>query len=84
MTEKSDITNQNTLEFAIFCIENVALKLGIKPQELYIQFSDKSDILDSYIIPEYEVLHTQSKDYIVDDIISLMKERGLLNQIGDF
>gem|GEM_PF-6215441 len=36
MIEKSDITNQNTLEFAIFCIENVALKLGIKPQDLYI------------------------------------------------
>ena len=84
MTEMSDITNQNTLEFAIFCIENVALKLGIRACDLYIQLSDKSDILDSYIIPEYEVLHTQSKDYIVDDIISLMKERGLLNQIGDF
>ena len=29
------------------------------------------------IIPEYEILHTQSKDYIVDDIIEVMKERGV-------
>jgi hypothetical protein len=78
MSEKSDITDQNTLEFAIFCIENVALKLGIRACDLYIQLSDGSDILDNYIIPEYDVLHTQSKDYIVDDIISLMKKRGEL------
>lgn len=37
----------------------------------------KSDILNTYIVPEYEILHTQSKDYIIDDIISLMEERGV-------
>ena len=30
-----------------------------------------------YIIPEYEILHTQSKDYIINDIIEVMKERGV-------
>ena len=39
--------------------------------------TEKSDILFGYIIPEYEILHTQSKDYIVNDIISLMQERGI-------
>ena len=37
----------------------------------------KGDILHSYIVPEYEMLHTQSKDYIIDDIIGLMEERGI-------
>ena len=32
--------------------------------------------LPSVTIPEYEVLHTQGKDYIVDDIIDVMKERN--------
>ena len=32
--------------------------------------TEKSDILNSYVIPEYEMLHTQSKEYIVDDIIN--------------
>ena len=27
---------------------------------------------------EYEILHTQGKEYIVDDIIEVMKERGVL------
>ena len=38
---------------------------------------EKTNILDGYIIPGYEMLHTQSKEYIVDDIISLMAERGI-------
>ena len=42
------------------------------------QNTEKSDILNDYIIPEYEILHTQGKEYIVDDIIEVMKERGVL------
>ena len=30
-----------------------------------------------YIVPEYEVLHTQSREYIVDDLLDVMKERGV-------
>ena len=33
--------------------------------------------MNEYIIPEYEILHTQSKDYIINDIIEVMKERGV-------
>lgn len=31
---------------------------------MYKSFTDESDILNGYIVPEYEVLHTQSKEYI--------------------
>ncbi len=41
--------------------------------------AEQSDILNDYIVPEYEMLHTQGKDYIVDDIIEVMKERGILD-----
>ena len=30
-----------------------------------------------YILPCYNVLHTQGKDYIVNDIIELMKRKGV-------
>lgn len=65
------------LEFAIFCIENVASRLHVDAQNVYIALSEQTNILNDYIIPEYEVLHTQSKDYIVDDIIDVMHERGV-------
>lgn len=65
------------LEFAIFCIENIASRLHVDAQKVYVALSEQTNILKDYIIPEYEVLHTQSKDYIVDDIIDVMYERGV-------
>lgn len=65
------------LEFAIFCIENIASRLHVDTQKVYVALSEQTNILKDYIIPEYEVLHTQSKDYIVDDIIDVMHERGV-------
>ena len=43
----------------------------------YAALTEKSDILHSYIVPEYDILHTQSRDYIVDDILQVMRERGV-------
>lgn len=77
MGDNAKITNTDELEFAVFCIENIAIRLRKNAEEIYQALTEKSDILSNYIIPEYEMLHTQSKDYIVDDIISLMEERGI-------
>lgn len=71
------IKNARELEFAVFCIENVAAKLGVGAERVYQAFTEKSDILNGYIAPEYEVLHTQGREYIVDDILSVMKEKGV-------
>lgn len=77
MTEQN-IVNSDELEFAIFCIENIAAKLGVNAENVYTALTEKSSILNDYIIPEYEILHTQSKEYIVNDILEVMKERGVL------
>ena len=71
------IKNSDELEFAIFCIENIALRLGIDAEKAYDALTQDSDILGRYIVPEFEILHTQSKDYIVDDILSVMREEGV-------
>lgn len=74
MTDEK-IKNSNELEFAVFCIENVAAKLGMNASCVYQAFTEKSDILNGYIVPEYEMLHTQSREYIVDDLFDMMKEK---------
>ncbi|MBE6113374.1 MAG: DUF3791 domain-containing protein [Peptococcaceae bacterium] len=74
---KSEIQNANEMEYIIFCIENVAAKLEIPAETVYAALTEKSDILDRYIIPNYEILHTQDKGYIVDDILSVMQEEGV-------
>ena len=77
MIQNEKIKNANELEFAIFCIENVAARLGVDAERVYQAFTQKSDILNGYIVPEYEILHTQSSDYIVEDLLDVMKERGV-------
>lgn len=77
MAPDGNIKNFRELEFAVFCIENVAAELGVGAERVYQAFTEKCDILNSYIVPEYEVLHTQSREYIVDDLLTVMKERDV-------
>ena len=48
------IKNTDELEFAVFCIENIAMRL----KKWYRALTEKSDILNSYVIPGHEMLHT--------------------------
>ena len=72
-----EISNSRELEFVLFCIENISLRLNIDARRVYNALSKKSDILSGYIVLEYEILHTQSKDYIVEGILSVMREEGV-------
>ena len=60
------------------CIENIAIKLNSLPEAIYKKLAIDSNILNEYIVPEYGVLHTQSKEYIINDIIELMQEKGVI------
>lgn len=78
-TEKKNLTmNSDELSFVIFCIENIAECLKLSGDEVYKLLTEDSDILDSYLVPNYDVLHTQDKKYIVNDIIEYMQEEGLI------
>ena len=77
MKAEADQWNSRELEFAIFCIENVAIKLNTDPRKVYAALTEQTDILNDYIVPVYEPLHTQGKDYIVNEIIEVMNERGV-------
>ena len=75
--QEKQIKNSNELEFSVFCIENVAAKLGVGAEYVYRAFTEQSNILNGYIVPEYEMLHTQGREYIVDDFLDVMKETGV-------
>lgn len=74
---RESIKNGRELEFVVFCIENIAEKLGVDAERVYQAFAEKSEILNGYIVPEYEVLHTQSREYIIEELLEVMKERGI-------
>jgi len=56
----------------------VADELEKTGDEVYRLLAEQSDILDGYIVPYYDVLHTQGKSYIVQDILRVMRQRGIL------
>lgn len=74
----TSIEKKDIVEFAVFCIENLAIKLKLPGGEVYQLLIKDNSILDEYIIPNYEILHTQDKEYIITDIIDYMKECGVL------
>ena len=72
------IQNEKELEFAVFCIENIAIQLNANPTQVFKALTEKSNILNDYIVKNYDILHTQGKEYIVDDVIEVIKERNVV------
>ncbi|MDR1204362.1 MAG: DUF3791 domain-containing protein [Peptococcaceae bacterium] len=68
--------NNEQLDFAIFCIECVAEELELKGSEVYKLMVDDTDILDTYIIPYYDALHTQGREYIVRELIEVLRQES--------
>ncbi len=68
-----------TLEFVTYCISKLAQVLQISQREVYRRLKE-SGILYGYIIPSYDVLHTFSSHYLVEDITDYMREKGVLPQ----
>lgn len=65
------------LDFATYCIGAVASRLGMSQRDAFNALKE-SGILDGYIVPAYDSLHTFSRDYIVNDFVELMRERGVV------
>ena len=64
--------------FAVFCIESLADELQTTGDIVYAMLTEQSDILDSYILPYYEALHTQGKAYIMRELVEIMRMRGVI------
>lgn len=70
--------DNKTLEFVTYCISKLAQVLRLSQREVYHRLK-ASGILDEYIIPSYDVLHTFSSHYLVEDLTDYMREKGVLN-----
>ena len=74
---KETIISDDQLAFSIFCIENVARAKHVTGTRVYDALTKDSDLLYSYVIPSYDILHTQSRTYIVDDVLSALQNKGV-------
>lgn len=67
------------LEFVTYCISKLAYQLGLRQSDIYDRLN-RSGILYDYLVPSYDVLHTFSSRYLMEDLIGYMKEKGVLPQ----
>ena len=68
-----------TLEFVTYCIAKLSSVLHLPQQEIYRRLN-ASGILYGYIVPLYDVLHTFSSRYLMEDLTGYIKEKGVLEQ----
>ena len=67
----------NNIDFVTYCIGNLSRRLNLSVAEVYRRLK-QSGILYGYIVPSYDVLHTFGKEYLMEDLIEYMKEKGVL------
>lgn len=67
---------EKELSFLIFILYSLAAKWELPPAEVY-RILNSTGILDNYIIKCYDVLHTQGKEYLVEDITDFVREKGV-------
>lgn len=65
------------MEFAVFCVGVLSKRLGLREENTY-ELLDKNGVFQDYIVEFYDILHTQSSDYIADDIIDYMKAKKII------
>ncbi len=65
------------LDFITFCVGNLADSLHWTAARVYGTLR-ATNLLKDYIIPCYDVLHTFSKEYIVEDLFQALREKGVL------
>ena len=66
-----ELENRKT-EFAVFCIENTAERLKCSGNDV-ITALDMTHGVEDFLYPSYEALHTQGKEYIVDEVIGYLE-----------
>lgn len=69
------MVEKKQLIFIVFVIHRLAESWKKTPVYVY-DLLNKLDIIDGYLIPCYDVLHTQGKNYLIEDISELVMERG--------
>lgn len=67
MKNVQDTEEYRKIHFAVMAIESGAEKLNISGQEMEDRLQ-KQDLIRKRLLDQYEMLHTQSLDYVADDI----------------
>lgn len=66
---------KESLSFVVYMIHACANKWNLYPSAVYKQMQSVNCITD-FLVPNYEILHTQGTQYIVENIKEYLNVRG--------
>ncbi|MEG1545252.1 MAG: DUF3791 domain-containing protein [Tannerellaceae bacterium] len=66
--------DDRSTEFVVFCIENTAARIDRSGSEVYSELL-KLNAIETFLYASYPALHTQSKEYIVDEVLEFIYHR---------
>lgn len=64
---------KEVFEFYTYCLENYAVRKQISGMRAWVMFKESS--ADEYVIDNYDLLHTQGLEYVLDDIQRFINRR---------
>lgn len=67
---------RDALSFIIYMIHACANRWGLTPSTVYKHMQSVNCIAD-FLVPNYEILHTQSTQFIVENIREYLNVRGV-------
>lgn len=65
--------DKTVFEFYAYCLENYAISKRISGMRAWVLFKETG--ADEYIIDNYDLLHTQGMEYVLDDIQRYINRR---------
>ena len=68
--------NQDSFSFTIYMIHACANDWKQNPSEVYRNMK-KTNCIMGFLAPNYKILHTQSTEYIIDNIKEYFDVRGI-------
>lgn len=57
--------------FIASCVETMSKRLGMSAHDMYVRMKTVG-LIENYIIPCYDVLHTESRNNLTDDLINTL------------
>jgi len=70
--QRRDVPKE-VFEFYAYCLENYATRKGISGMRAWLLFKESG--ADGYVIDNFDLLHTQGMEYVLDDIQRFINRR---------
>lgn len=68
--------NEKEMDFVVYCVENLANYINEDSVKTF-DILDESNLIEGYIVKFYDILHTQSKAWIVEDLVEQLEKNAI-------